>query len=170
MATLPDFKLESYFSRWEFKARHHLCASDMESMSVAELVALANDEDRARWLELELGYIETFGTPALRTAIAATYSSVAADDVLLFAGAEEGIYIAMRTLLTRDDHAIVVTPNYQSAESLPDSICSVSGVALDPDADWQLDLDRVRDAARPNTKIISINFPHNPTGKILPHA
>lgn len=168
MRKLRDFALETYFSRWEFSARYHMCASDIETLSLSELLDHADDEGRRRWDELRLGYIETFGTPELREAIAATYSSVQPDDVLVFAGAEEGIYIAMRTLLGRDDHAIVVTPNYQSAESLPDSICAVTGVALDPDAGWQLDLDRVRDAAQSNTKLIAVNFPHNPTGKILP--
>ncbi len=168
MATLPDFKLERYFSRWEFTARYHLCASDMESMSVNELLALASAEDRARWDGLTLGYIETFGTPALRAAIAATYDSISNEDVLAFAGAEEGIFAAMQVLLQPDDHAIVVTPNYQSAETLPGAICDVSGIALDPENDWHLDLDRVRAALRPNTRLISINFPHNPTGKIIP--
>jgi len=41
-------------------------------------------------------------------------------------------------------------------------------VPLDPDDGWSLDLDRVKAAIRPNTKLMTINFPHNPTGAILP--
>ncbi|NWE37767.1 aminotransferase class I/II-fold pyridoxal phosphate-dependent enzyme, partial [Pseudomonas gingeri] len=63
--------------------------------------------------------------------------------------------------------AIVITPNYQSAETIPLSLCEVSGVPLDPAQNWTLDIDAVAAAIRPNTKLISINFPHNPTGKIL---
>lgn len=73
----------------------------------------------------------------------------------------------MHALLDTGDHAIVVTPNYQSAETIPLSLCEVSGVALDPAQNWTLDIDAVAAAIRPNTKLISINFPHNPTGKIL---
>ena len=164
---LPDFRLETYFSRWEFKARYHLCASDMESLSLAELLALASDEDRAAWESLHLGYTETYGAPALREAIAATYDRIEPSQILTFAGAEEGIFVAMQVLLDADDHAIVVTPNYQAAETVPASICAVSGVALDPDDDWNLDLDRIRENMRPNTKLISLNFPHNPTGKVI---
>ncbi|MBL8711005.1 MAG: aminotransferase class I/II-fold pyridoxal phosphate-dependent enzyme, partial [Rhodospirillaceae bacterium] len=105
-----------------------------------------------------------------RQAVAATYQDVAPEDILAFAGAEEGIFCAMHAILDKDDHAIVVTPNYQSAEELPRAICAVSGVALDPDNDWALDLDKVAAAIRPSTKIISINFPHNPTGKVLDRA
>jgi aspartate/methionine/tyrosine aminotransferase len=106
----------------------------------------------------------------LREAIAATYDHVEPADVLCFAGAEEGIYAAMHALLARDDHAVVVTPNYQSLETVPIAICSVTGVPLDPDRGWALDLDAVRDALRPETRVVSINFPHNPTGKVIPRA
>ena len=70
-------------------------------------------------------------------------------------------------ILDKDSHAIVVTPNYQSHESLPLSICSTSGVPLDPADNWSLDIDRVASAIKSNTRLITINFPHNPTGAIL---
>ena len=166
---LPDFKLETYFSKWEFTARYHMCASDMESLSVKELLALAGDEDRRLWDGLRLGYTETFGMPALRQAIANTYDNIDESELLTFAGAEEGIFVAMQVLLTADDHAIVITPNYQAAETVPGSICEVTGLALDPDDNWELDIAALREAIRPNTRIISINCPHNPTGKVFSH-
>jgi len=164
---LPDFRLETFFSRWEFTARYHMCASDMESLSLQELLAMASSTDRESWNSLRLGYTQTFGALELRKAIAATYDSVEASDILTFAGAEEGIFAAMQCLLQPQDHAIVITPNYQSAETIPAAICEVTGVPLDPENNWDLDLDLVRDAIRTNTKVISINFPHNPTGKII---
>ena len=162
-----DFALEVHMSRWEFTARYNMTASDAESMTIAELLALAAPADRAAFENLWLGYTETPGAPDLRQAIADTYDEIAPDDVLCFAGAEEGIYVAMRVLLGADDHAVVVTPNYQAAETLPLSVCAVTGVPLEPDRGWTLDIDRVVAALRPNTKLVSINFPNNPTGKIL---
>ena len=88
----------------------------------------------------------------------------------VFAGAEEGLYVAMQVLLGPGDHAIVVTPNYQAAETVPLSLCAASGVPLDPHDNWSLDIDRIVAAIRPQTKLVSINFPHNPTGKILERA
>ncbi|BBP78249.1 aminotransferase [Pseudomonas gingeri NCPPB 3146 = LMG 5327] len=167
MATLPDFRLETYFSKWEFTARYHMTASDAESMTLSELLALASDSDRAAFENLSLGYTQTYGAPALRETIAATYDKVRSSDILCFAGAEEGLYVAMQALLEKGDHAIVVTPNYQSAETIPLSLCEVTGVPLDPARGWTLDIDAVAAAIRPNTKLVSINFPHNPTGKIL---
>lgn len=169
MPVLNDFRLETYFSRWEFTARYHLTASDAQSMSLRELLAMASPVDAAAFEALWLGYTETFGAPELRGAIAATYTGQTSENILCFAGAEEGIYAAMHALLEPQDHAIVVTPNYQAAETIPLSICAVTGVPLDPRCDWALDLDQVAEAIRPNTRLISINFPHNPTGKILEH-
>jgi aspartate/methionine/tyrosine aminotransferase len=167
---MRDFALEVYFSKWEFAARYNLAGSDGENMTLAQLLALAAPEDRAAFDAVGLGYTETFGAPELRAEIARTYDSVKPEHLLCFAGAEEGIYTAMRVLLNSDDHVIVVTPNYQAAETVPLGICEVTGVALDIDRHWDLDLDLLRAALRPNTKLISINFPNNPTGKILPRA
>jgi aspartate/methionine/tyrosine aminotransferase len=167
MRALRPFALEVFFSKWEFTARHHLCASDMQSMTLSELLALADAEDRAAWDALYLGYTETWGSPGLREAIAGTYESVAASEILTFVGAEEGIFAAMHALLGPDDHAITIIPNYQSVESVPLSICETTGVALNPERAWELDLGRLRDAIRPNTRMVCINFPHNPTGKVI---
>ena len=164
---LPDFRLETHFSKWEFKARYHMTASDAESMSMRDLLALATPEEREEFEGLWLGYTETFGAPDLREVIASTYQQRSAEDVLCFAGASEGIFAANAVLLDKDSHAIVVTPNYQSHETLPVAICEATGVPLDPDDNWSLDIDRVADAIRPNTKLVTINFPHNPTGAIL---
>ncbi|WP_431899041.1 aminotransferase class I/II-fold pyridoxal phosphate-dependent enzyme [Nonomuraea sp. bgisy101] len=170
MTRLPDFRLETYFSRWEFTARHHLTASDAQTMTMAELLALADDQDRHAWETLSFGYTETFGDPALRQAIAGTYTHADADDVICFAGAQEALYVAMQVLLGPDDHAVVVTPNYQSAETVPLSLCKVTGVALDPERDWALDIDQVVAALRPNTRVVSVNFPNNPTGTLIDAA
>jgi aspartate/methionine/tyrosine aminotransferase len=163
---MRDFALEVHFSKWEFKARYNLTGSDAESMGIAELLALATDDERRAFENLHLGYTETWGSPALREAIASTYDRVGAGDILCFAGAGEGIFVAMQVLLKPGDHAIVLTPNYQSAETVPLSICEVSGVALDATQGWTLDVNGLRDAIRPNTRLVSINFPNNPTGAI----
>ncbi len=169
MTTLPDFRLEVHFSKWEFEAKYHLTASDAQSMSLADLLSLASDAERAAFDDLWLGYTETFGAADLRGAIAGTYAGRAAADILCFAGASEGIFAANTVLLDSDSHAIVVTPNYQSHETLPSAICSATGVPLCPDDNWSLDLGRVAAAIRPNTRLLTMNFPHNPTGAILPY-
>ena len=165
---LPDFRLETHFAKWEFRAEFHLTASDAEALSLQDLLAYATNEQRSDFENMWLGYTETWGGPDLRRAIAATHSVISADHVLAFAGASEGIFAANNVLLGPDDHAIVVTPNYQSHETLPLALCEATGVPLDPNDGWSLDIDQVAAAIRPNTRLITINFPHNPTGAILP--
>ncbi len=167
MTFLPEFRIESFFSEHEFSVRHLLGASDLESMSLLELLELADDDDRTAFYEMKLGYIESPGTPRLREAIADTYDDVAPEDVVCFCGAEEGILAGMYAVLDGDSHAIVVTPSYQSAESVPNSICETTGVPLDEADDWQLELARIESALRPTTRLIYVNFPHNPTGKLI---
>jgi len=164
---IADFALERYFARWEFAVRHVLCASDVEPLSLVEALALADDDARRRWETLGLGYTESAGLPALRGEIAGLYPTLGADDVLTFAGAEEGVFIAMHALLTAGDHAVVVWPAYQSLFEIARSIgASITFVPLDP-RDWSLDVDAVAAAMRPNTRVIVVNFPHSPTGAQL---
>jgi aspartate/methionine/tyrosine aminotransferase len=167
MAVLPDFRLEAYLAQWEFAARYHMTASDAESISLAELLKLAEPSDREAFEQLWLGYLPPAGSEALRDAIASTYTAVSSDNVLAFAGGGEAIYTALHALLQPDDHAIVITPTYQSLETIALSLSKITGIALDADSGWKLDLNEVRDAVRSNTKLIAINFPNNPTGKVL---
>jgi aspartate/methionine/tyrosine aminotransferase len=171
---LPDFKLETYFSTWEFTAQHHLTASDAESMTVAELLALGTDQDRLDYQNLHLGYTPTWGTDALREAIADTYDGVDPADVLAFAGAGEPLFWAMQLFVEPGDHVIVNVPNYQSIESIPLATgVDVEGLPLwtgeGADLQWTLDLERFESMLRPTTRLVSVNFPNNPTGFVPDH-
>lgn len=164
----PTFKLEEYFSHSEFKASYLMGSSDAESFSLQEILALADDETRSIWETLRLGYTEVQGSPLLRNEIAHLYPGLQADNILCFAGGEEAIFCTFLALLNKETHAIVVTPCYQSLHTLALSFAgSVTTIALDEAQGWKLDLDKVKDAIRPNTTLIIFNFPNNPTGALL---
>ena len=115
---MRPFELEVFFSKWEFSAKHHMTASDVESLSLKSLLAMTDDNTKTHFEDLWLGYTETWGAPDLRHEIAATYDHMKDENILCFAGAGEGIYVVMKTLLNAEDHMIVPVPNYQSAESV----------------------------------------------------
>lgn len=165
--SLRSFDLEVYFARYEEACRHNLASSNPQPLTQARLLEYASENQLQRFHDLSLAAVPTFGSDSLRTEIARRFDSISCDDLLCFAGAEEGIYVAMQVLLGRGDHCIVVTPNYQAAETLPASLCEVSALPLRADDHWAFDLDRLRDTLRANTRMISINFPHNPTGKLI---
>jgi aspartate/methionine/tyrosine aminotransferase len=167
---LPPFTLERYFARWEFVVRHVACASDVEPVPMAELLALADDEMRERWDGLRLGYTESAGHPLLRREIASTYESIADDETLVFSGAGEAIYILMHVLLEPGEHAIVTWPAYQSLYEVARARgAHVDLLPLDASNGWALDLQKLQRMLRPTTRLLVVNFPHNPTGA-LPSA
>jgi aspartate/methionine/tyrosine aminotransferase len=171
MHRLPDFQLEVFFSQWEFAAKHVLTASDAQSMRLGELLALGTDEDRTGFERITLGYVPTWGGDELRQAIAATYLDLRPEDVLAFAGAQEGLFWLLQEAAGPGDHVILTVPGYQSMESLALATgAEVTGLALPPENGWVLDLDRLKRALRPNTRLVAVNFPHNPTGAVPDHA
>jgi len=162
---MEDFALERYFARWEFAVRHQLSASDVEPYTLRELLALADGETKQLWDRLALGYTESAGHPLLRAEIARLYRQLDGVHVLVVAGAEEGIFLAMHALLRAGDEAVVVTPTFQSLHAVPRSIgARVHTIALRSERRWELDPDEVARAVTPRTRLIAINFPNNPTG------
>jgi aspartate/methionine/tyrosine aminotransferase len=166
----PDFRLERFFARHEFSARHLLCASDCESISIGELLDLEPGA-QDRFLKLKLGYTESTGHPELRRAIAGIYKTVDADDVLVFSGAQEAITLFLQGMLGAEDHAIVHWPCYQSLyEVAADAAGAVDRWEADADNHWKLDIEKLLPLIRTNTRVIVVNTPHNPTGYLMPAA
>ena len=164
---IAEFELERYFARWEFAVRHLLCASDVEGWSMGELLDLADDETTSLWRDLRLGYTEAPGHPLLRREIAALYDTAEADHVLVLSGAEEGIFTLVNVLLGPGDHAIVTWPGYQSLYEIARACgADVTLHALREDAGWAIDVDALRAQITPQTRLIVINAPHNPTGML----
>jgi aspartate/methionine/tyrosine aminotransferase len=126
---IAPFEIERFYLRHEFAAEHMLSSSDCESRTVRELLEL-EPEPLDRLLELRCGYTESPGAPSLREAIAATYSAVDPDDVLVLTCAEEGIFAAYHALLGPGDHVIVETPCYGPALEVARSTRDVYDRAL----------------------------------------
>lgn len=167
-----ESKLERFFAQWEFVTEYILCASDVDSFSLRELLSLADEDCAAMWDGLMLGYTETGGHPALREAIAALYEKTSADGIVVCGGgAVEALFLVTNVLLNPGTHAVVVAPAYEPLYRVASGLgAEVTLVPLKADAGWALDLDAIRHALRPRTRIIVINFPHNPTGVHLDNS
>ncbi len=163
------FKLEEYLAKYEFSAPYLLCCSDVESFSMHEIIGYASDSEKELWNNLRLGYTEADGLPVLRTEIASSlYPQLKADNILCFAGAEDGIFCALHTLCEQGDHVIILTPCYQSLMEIPKlNGAEITGIPLLAQNKWRIDLDEIKKAIKQNTKCIVINFPHNPTGQVI---
>jgi aspartate/methionine/tyrosine aminotransferase len=161
---LAPFRLERYFAQHEFSAPYPLCSSDCESLAVGDLLALEPDATE-RFAALGLGYTTTQGNPELRQAIAGLHEGTTADQLLVHAGAEEAIFNFMNVVLSPGDHLIVHAPYYQSLGEVARGIgAEVSEWRGDPDHAWALDLGVLEAKLTPRTRVVVVNFPHNPTG------
>jgi aspartate/methionine/tyrosine aminotransferase len=169
---IKPFKLERYFAQYEFKLKYLLSPSDCESLSMQELLQMACTESQALWQGLRLGYTESQGHPALRSEIAGLYQHIPDGNVLI-AAPEEAIFIAMHSLLKPGDQVVVVSPVYQSLHEIARSIgCEVINWSLQPGGDgrWHLDFGQLEGSLSKRTRLLVINFPHNPTGHTLPRG
>lgn len=168
---IRPFQTERYFAEHEFSAPYLLCASDCESLTVDELLQLAG----AYWDavgKLRMGYTETQGAPTLRAAIADLYRSVDAGQVIGLGAPEEGIFLTMHALLEPDDEVVVLTPCYDSLLNVVEYLgCRIvrwwfTEAREPPDGQggWHLDPRMLKRAVTLRTKLVIVNFPHNPTG------
>jgi len=173
---IQPFYTERFFAVHEFTAPYILCASDCESLTIDELLQLAG----ASWESLgrlRLGYTESQGAPPLREHIAGMYASLSAGNVIGLGAPEEGIFLTMHTLLEPGDRVIVLTPCYDSLANIAAYLgCHVARWSLteteeppDGPGSWRLDLDALERLIAPRTKLVVVNFPHNPTGYLPSH-
>ncbi|MEM9776428.1 MAG: pyridoxal phosphate-dependent aminotransferase, partial [Chloroflexota bacterium] len=99
---------------------------------------------------------------------AAIYNTVAADDVLVLGTPVEGIYLAARAILEPDDEVIVLNPAYDALINMFEHVVGVDNVKkwnfIPADGAWELNLDDLRGLISDKTKLVVVNFPHNPTG------
>jgi aspartate/methionine/tyrosine aminotransferase len=161
------FRLERYFEQYEFSSRYLLSSSDCDGFALKEILALANSKEREQWDTLQLGYTESSGLPELREAIAGLYKNVSSEEVFVLSPGE-GNFIAMNVLLQPGDHVICMAPAYQSLYEVAKSIgCELS--FWNPSSDengWYYDPEQLNKLITNRTKLLIINFPHNPTGYI----
>lgn len=164
---IKPFELERYFDQHEFTAKHLLSCSDCESLQLTEVLEMADDEMVSTWQNLKLAYTESTGHPLLKEEITKLHSSINVNEINVMVP-EEGIFIAMNCILEKGDHVISTYPGYQSLFEIANSLdCEVSKWQPDYKNGWQFDLEKLKDLIRNETKLIVINFPHNPTGATI---
>lgn len=163
---LKPFLLERYFAEYEFSTRYLLSSSDCDGWPQAKILAMADGEARKLWRNLRLGYTESRGLPLLRREISLLYKGLNEDDVLV-AAPEEAIFIAMNCLLRKGDRILCTYPGYQSLYEIARSLgCAVDLWKPEEGAQWTFNVGSLKKKISPKTKLIIVNFPHNPTGAL----
>ena len=114
-----------------------------------------------------LPYGDHLGAARLRTLIAED-GALSPHHVLVTAGAASALFIVATALLEPNAHALVCAPNYATNLETPRAIgANVETVELRFEDDWHLDLERLASRLRPDTRLVSVTYPHNPTGSMI---
>ena len=143
--------------------KYNLSESSVTDLKMGELNLSLN--------ELVLEYIGHRGKPELRKLIVNNCPNLDKENVLLTNGAAGALFIINSSLLSASDHLIVVRPNYATNIEVPKTIgCSISFIDLQFETAWKLDIQKIEAAILPNTTLISITTPHNPTGMLMSEA
>lgn len=122
------------------------------------------------------GYAPITGYPDLRSAIAQRVARrsgqpCAADNVVVVAGAQAGVYSAIQCLAGPGDEVIVPEPVYATYEGVIASAgARMVNVPLRSENGFHPDIDSLARAITPRTRVLWVNTPHNPTGAVMTRA
>ena len=169
---IETFGVEQWMNAWETKCAYNVAETCVESLTVAELLAMAeiSKEQMAQDLaakKLTYGWIE--GSEKLRNLIAGLYRQQTAKNVLTTHGCIGANMLVHRSLVEPGDHVISVIPTYQQHYSIPQSFgADIETLRLLPEDNFLPDMALLKNMIRSNTKLICINNPNNPTGALMP--
>jgi aspartate/methionine/tyrosine aminotransferase len=161
----PVFELERVQSLYENTVEINLTESGIHPFTLRGLLSA---EQLSAVLDTVLGYGQTNGAPALRERVAALYSDLGADNVLITNGSSEANLVACHALLEPGDEVVVMLPNYMQIWGIAEFL-GVRPVAfhLREENGWAPDLDELRRVVGDRTRMIAVCNPNNPTGQVL---
>ncbi|HEX7185405.1 MAG TPA: capreomycidine synthase [Thermoanaerobaculia bacterium] len=164
---LPSAALEEWMRKYYFAVEYDIGSSGVQNFSLAELrhlLAFTQDDlDR-----IVLRDSQTFGGAELRRAIAERWLPGREDRVLVTHGSSEANFLVMNTLLEPGDEVVVQDPSYPQLYAIAETIgCRLKHWPLRFENGFRPDLDEARKLIGPRTRMVVVNFPHNPTGATL---
>ncbi|KAF3482906.1 aspartate aminotransferase [Arthroderma uncinatum] len=183
MAQIEYLAMERWIDSKSAEAKYDLSSSCAKIISIQDLTALSEDKSESNEGPLStqvlsrcLGYGEMAGSTALRSTLAGLYSvktpvPLPIENVTITSGASLANYLVFQALCKPDDHVIVHYPTYQLLYSVPQSLgADVTLWKAKEDDKWKLDVEELKGLIKPNTKMIVLNNPQNPTGAIIPRT
>jgi len=158
--------------KYEFDAKYNIAETCVASVSLDDLKGLSEDKASEIWSSsTKLTYGAIRGSEKLRKNLAQLYSAkkpMSAGDILITPGAIAANMTAFYGLIGKGDHVICHYPTYQQLYEIPKSLgAEVDFWRAREEKKWQLDIEELRALIRPNTIMIIINNPQNPTGAVI---
>jgi aspartate/methionine/tyrosine aminotransferase len=153
-------ELEIWFDKYQYAIDYDIGESAVKTLSVKDI-----DIDLNKIL-LRYGYHS--GRPDLRDALAEQYPGLSGDHIIVTTGASEANFVVISALVKPGDHVVIEHPNYPSLYEVPRSLgCDVSLFTLKFENRFRPDLDELEKMITPQTKLVSLTHPNNPTGSMI---
>jgi len=161
------FLLDAWLDQYEHHIEFNLAASTGPHWTVNDILALADDETRHRFLNHKLVYSRPAGADSLREAIA-EMQSVPVEHVQIVTGASEALVALMWLAAEPGANVIIPLPGFTTFSALPESLgLETRFYHVRRENDFKIDVDEIKRLADAKTKLILVNSPHNPTGATL---
>lgn len=159
----------------ETTAKYNVAETCAASVSIDDLITLSSNKTTSPLsTSSKLVYGAIRGSDLLRSTLAGLYSVKASsalshENVLVTPGAIAANFLVFYTLIGPGDHVICHYPTYEQLFKVPQSLgAEVSLWRVSEDNKWQLNLEDLKSMIKPNTKLLILNNPNNPTGAIIP--
>jgi aspartate/methionine/tyrosine aminotransferase len=164
---LKPFSLDVWLDKYEHQTEFNLAASTGPVWTLSDILDLADEETRDRFLHHQLVYGRPAGADSLREAIA-EMQNVPAETVQIVTGASEALLALMWLAAERGANVIVPQPGFPTFSALPESLgLEVRSYRVRRENGFRIDIDEIKRLADARTKLILVNSPHNPTGATI---
>jgi len=164
---LKPFLLDAWLDQYEHDTEFNLAASTGPVWTVNDILALAGEDTRHRFLNHNLVYGRPAGADSLREAIA-EMQGVPVEAVQVVTGASEALVALMWLAAEPGANVILPVPGFATFSALPESLgLETRFYRVRRENGFRIDPDEIKRLADANTKLILVNSPHNPTGATI---
>jgi aspartate/methionine/tyrosine aminotransferase len=164
---LKPFLLDAWLDQYEHDIEFNLGASTGPTWTVNDILALADDETRHRFLNHNLVYGRPAGADSLREAIA-EMQGVPVEAVQIVTGASEALVALMWLAAEPGANVIIPLPGFTTFSALPESLGLETRLyRVRRENGFRIDPDEIKHLADSKTKLILVNSPHSPTGSTI---
>ena len=164
---IQPFELERWQSIWENKVELNISESGVHPLTTSELVPDAATTLQ-KILDVPQYYPQTNGSEELRSRIAELYPGAKAENILVTCGGSEANFVSTWSLIEPGDEIVFMMPNYMQIAGLARAFgATVKPLWLREELQWGIAMDELPRLVGPNTRLIAICNPNNPTGSVL---
>ena len=168
---INPFAVEEWMNAWEVGAKYNIAETCVDSISMNELFELTG-EDKTEFLNRlcarRLSYGDIEGLPEFRKGVCGLYKTLNIENIVPTHGASGANHHVFYSLISPGDRVVSIMPTYQQLYSIPESYgADVQILHLSKENNYLPDLEKLRRLVTPETKMICINNPNNPTGALM---